>query len=64
MSNNEQGDLHSASAGGVAGSHPDQDPQQQFLIAPATSSELNVLRLALVPVACWRVDDIRFDFNS
>jgi hypothetical protein len=63
MSNETQGTIHAASEGGVAGTHPKPDPLQ-LLVAPSTSSELNTARLRLIPVACWRVDDIRFAFDS
>jgi hypothetical protein len=32
--------------------------------APATGNELNTVTAAIIPVACWRVDDIRFEFDS
>ncbi|HEY3068352.1 MAG TPA: OmpA family protein [Methylomirabilota bacterium] len=49
--------------GGSAGSHvvPETPP---ILVAPATGSELNTVSVAIIPVACWRVDDIRFEFDS
>jgi len=33
-------------------------------VAPATGAEFNVVTAGLIPVACWRVDDIRFEFAS
>src|ERR1044071_5585912 len=50
-------------AGGVAGSHPDPAPLK-FNVAPATTDQSNTIHLPLNPVACWRVDDIRFAFDS
>ncbi|MFN7993071.1 MAG: hypothetical protein U0Q18_05695 [Bryobacteraceae bacterium] len=50
-------------AGGVAGSHPDPVPLK-FNVAPATADQSNTIHLPLNPVACWRVDDIRFAFDS
>lgn len=49
--------------GGVAGEHP---PTAGFrlLVGPATSDEFNTAKLRLIPVACWRVDDLRFAFDS
>ena len=32
--------------------------------APATGTETNTIRLPLLTVACWRMDDARFAFNS
>ncbi|MBM3788257.1 MAG: hypothetical protein FJW30_28305 [Acidobacteria bacterium] len=33
-------------------------------IATATKTEKNVLKMELVPVACWRLDDVRFQFGG
>ncbi len=33
-------------------------------VAPSTGAEKNVIREELNTVACWRIDDLRFDFNS
>jgi hypothetical protein len=63
MSDNQQGAVHGDSGGGIAGRFPDAGPLQ-LLVAPSTSNELNTVRLRLVPVACWRVDDVRFAFDS
>ena len=49
--------------GGVAG--PILIPEiQPIFAAPATGSELNTVTAAIIPVACFRVDDIRFEFDS
>ena len=63
MSDGQQGVIHNASEGGVSGTHPDAD-QLQFLVAPSTASEFNTAHLRLIPVACWKVEDIRFAFDS
>ena len=55
--------VHGTSDGGVTGKHPEA-PALEFLVAPATVGEQNTIRLRLVPVACWRVDDVRFAFDS
>jgi len=34
------------------------------LVAPALANERNTIREGLVPVACWRMDDVRFAFAS
>lgn len=49
--------------GGHAGSHDVKDDLVR-LVGPATGSELNTLKTPLIPVACWRVDDVRFLFDS
>lgn len=51
------------SDGGAVGTHAAAD-DFEVLAAPATGSERNFIRLGLVPIACWRVDDVRFDFDS
>ncbi len=57
------GCLNRLTGGGVSGSHPAPDaPIMQ--VGPATGKEFNTLRAELTPVACWRVDDIRFAFDS
>jgi len=43
--------------------HPDPEPFE-FLVGPSTSNEFNTARLRLVPVACWKVEDVRFAFDS
>ena len=63
MSDTQKGPLHGTSDAGVAGTH-DATPQFNFLVGPTTSDEFNTARFRLEPVACFRVDDIRFAFNS
>src|SRR5579864_9489686 len=63
MAGGKDGSVHSSSDGGVVGKHPDPDPFE-FLVAPATSNESNTARLRLIPIACFRIDDIRFKFDS
>ena len=49
--------------GGQAASHPALD-QLPILAAPATKGESNKIRMELIPVACWKLNDLRFDFDS
>src|SRR5215472_9114928 len=63
MPDGKQGALHAASDGGVIGTHPAADPFQ-FFVAPSTSNEFNTARLRLIPIACFRIDDVRFKFDS
>jgi hypothetical protein len=51
------------SVGGVAASHPEVEARRA-LVAPATGNEFNAVRATLIPIACWRVDNIRFLFDS
>lgn len=63
MSNENQGVIHSASEGGVIGKHPDSSPFQ-FLVGPATGTEVNTIRDPPTAILCWKVEDIRFAFDS
>lgn len=49
--------------GGHADSHPEAD-LHPLLVAPTTKAEKNTFRMAFAPVACWRLDDLRFEFDS
>jgi OmpA family len=55
--------LHDSSEGGVAGKYPEAD-DFQILVGSTTANEMNTVHLRLIPIACWRLDDIRFDFDS
>ena len=59
----EKGIVHSASDGGLVASHTPVTTLPA-LVGPATADEFNTLRAAIVPVACFRLDDVRFAFNS
>src|SRR5207245_4657357 len=48
---------------GLSGPHS-QPAVFRLAAAPATVGETNTIRLPLVTVACWRMDDARFQFNS
>ena len=61
--NKQSGVIHGGSDGGVSGSHPESAPLE-FAVAPATGNEVDTVRLRIVPIACWRVEDIRFAFDS
>ncbi len=59
----ERARLHHVSEGGLT-AEVLRDPPQTVLVAPATKSEKNTLRLPLEPIGCWRLDDPRFHFDS
>jgi hypothetical protein len=63
MGDDKQGIIHSASEGGVVGDLPAADPFL-FFVGPSTADQFNTARLRLIPIACLRVDDIRFQFDS
>lgn len=52
-----------ATPGGVAAKHPEKRSLPLF-VAPTAEKDWNALRLVLLPVACWRLEDLRFDFDS
>jgi outer membrane protein OmpA-like peptidoglycan-associated protein len=60
---NKPGATYRASVGAIAGTHPEEEPIQ-LLIAPSTSNEYNTAELRLIPIACWKIEDIRFAFDS
>lgn len=48
----------------IAGAFPSTD-SPALLLAPTTAGkEKNVLRMPLIPLACWRMDELWFDFDS
>jgi outer membrane protein OmpA-like peptidoglycan-associated protein len=59
----KQGTIHSSTDGGVVGKHDDSSPTP-LLVAPTTADESNRARLRLIPTACFRIDDVRFKFDS
>ncbi len=63
MADNNEGTVHGASDGGVSGKHDEPQPPT-VVVGPATSDQLNTIQLPPPVVACFRVDDIRFAFNS
>jgi hypothetical protein len=63
MSEDTSGLIQMASAGGVAARHPRREGDVA-LIAPTNGEEWNTIKAGLVAVACWRVDDLRFEFDS
>src|SRR5277367_3285032 len=50
-------------SGGMIGTHPTDDPYE-LLIGPSTSGEFNEITLRPLPIACWKIEDIRFAFDS
>ena len=49
--------------GGKAASHGVTE-LSEVRVGPATGSEFNTVIAGIIPVACWRVDDLRFEFDS
>ena len=55
--------VHSSSEGGMAATHPVAHTLP-VLAGPSTGAERNTATVGLIPIACWRVNDIRFEFDS
>jgi hypothetical protein len=53
----------SITEGGTGAAHA-PNPPVSVLVGPATSAESNLIRSAIIPIACWRLGDIRFGFDS
>ena len=51
------------SAGGIVAEHP-AFTTHPVLAGPTTSDRRNTIRAGIVPIACWRLDDIRFEFSA
>src|SRR5687768_7403422 len=49
--------------GGDAAPHPDFT-FPSVLVGPATSDQFNTIEEWIRPIACWRLDDTRFEFDS
>jgi peptidoglycan hydrolase-like protein with peptidoglycan-binding domain len=57
------GTIHFVTAGAVAASHPVR-PATAIPVAPTSDGKSNLLRSAIFPIACWRVEELLFDFGS
>src|SRR5262245_39299862 len=49
--------------GGLADKYP-SPAALEFRVAPATDTGFNTIIPSLLPVACWRLHDVRFEFDS
>ena len=63
MSEQQTEPTHVVSEGGIAAKHPLLQ-EQGALVGSATGTEFNTIKAGIVPVACWRVEDLRFEFDS
>jgi hypothetical protein len=59
----EQGRVFKDSDGGVSGVHPEQQTLP-VRVAPSTDAEHNTIKAGIIPYACWKVEDMRFEFDS
>ena len=55
--------VHGASDGVTAGTHSAPGPLCVFA-APSTGEEFNRVRAAIFPIACFKLESMRFDFES
>ena len=53
-----------SSEGGHHGAHPEMNFHVFVAPTPDDAEEFNALRPALMTVACWRLDDARYEFDS
>jgi outer membrane protein OmpA-like peptidoglycan-associated protein len=58
------GTLRGVTPASVAGTHAEGDHSLHILVGPATEEQHNTIRPTIIPLACWRADDITFDFGS
>jgi hypothetical protein len=58
-----QGQVYRTTTGGVSGLHPAQEVLPA-MVAPTVGSEYNTIQAGLTPYACWKVEDLRFEFDS
>ena len=59
----ESPEINPSSEGGTSGDHITAEPLVAR-VAPADQSQFNLLVPRIIPIACWRLDEIRFDFGS
>ena len=63
MTDTSSGYVHAMSGGGLTATHP-QVQSFPVLAAPTNEQDTNTLRAPFMPIACWRLEDLRFDFGS
>jgi hypothetical protein len=64
MSEPAEPTIHHSSEGAIAAAHPERPGTVTAAVAPATEGQRNTFRLRLVPKACWKIEDLRFEFDS
>ena len=55
--------IQTVTDGGIAADHA-VEPVLPSLVAPTTARDHNTIKMPLVPLACWRANDMRFEFES
>src|SRR5688572_17898554 len=59
----DRADIRGTAAGGVSALHGDASAPA-LLVAPTTTDQPNTIRPAILPFACWTMEDLRFEFGS
>ncbi len=57
-----KGDDSGATDGGFSAHH--QRVEHLLQVGPTTEDQKNKFRPAIFPIGCWRIDDVRFEFDS
>ncbi len=60
---NPSGSVNAVTDGGVLGTR-EPNPSLPVLVAPTMDIEFNTIRAAIFPIACFRLEDMRFGFDS
>lgn len=63
MSDLQGGAVNHRTGGSISGTHPTL-LADDVVLAPTLTDEINTLKAAILPVACFRVEDLLFDFDS
>lgn len=63
MSEDHELVTHLVSEGGVV-AQLDLLEKHALRVAPTTNDRANLVKLGPIPIACWRVEDMRFEFDS
>ena len=63
MSDASSGAVRAISEGGLAATHPEIQ-SLPVRVAPTNEQDTNTLRAPFVPIACWRLEDLRFEFEE
>lgn len=56
--------LRSIRGRALAGDHAPRETSLRVLVGPATEDQYNTVRPGLFPIACWRAEDMNFEFGS
>lgn len=50
--------------GGMSADHPAEDPFPIFASPTTAGKNKNTIRMELIPIGCWKLDDVRFEFGD